>query len=284
MLPSFVITFRETLEAALIVGIALSYLARTHQKRYNAAVYAGVGAGVVGSVIVAMLFSWLAGGFTGRAEEIFEGLTMLVGALLLTSMLLWMLRRQDVAQEVEGRVAAQETGLGLFSLVAVSVLREGIETVIFLGAARAASSETDVLGAVLGIFVAVLCGTLLVFGARKVPVKAFFRLTSVLLVLFAAGLVAQGVHELQEAHVLPTVVEHVWDINPAPNADGSYPLLHESGYLGGIGKSLLGYNGNPSLFEVLAYVGYAAMVGLVWRWPRPATAGRSPQLGAQPPK
>jgi high-affinity iron transporter len=257
MIASFIITFREALEAALIVGIVLSYLARTRQTRYRRVVFLAVGAAVAVSLLGAAAFTWLAGGFTGRAEEIFEGVTMLVGAGLLTTMILWMMRQQHIAAELSEKVAtevAEAHRLGLFFLVFVSVLREGIETVIFLGAASLAAGTS-----------LVSLGYLIFAGSRRLELKKFFTVTSVLLILFAAGLVAQGVHELQEAAVLPIVVEHVWNINPPVNADGSYPLLHENGYVGSVLKSLLGYNGNPSLLEVISYVLYLILVFALWR-------------------
>ena len=133
----FLITFRETLEAALIVGIILAYLARVGQSKYNNFVYLGVGAGIVGSVIAAILFNSFAGGFEGATEQIFEGVTMLVGAVLITSMILWLMNQRHVVKEVEGKVQkglSEAHKFGLFFLVFVSVLREGIETVLFLGA------------------------------------------------------------------------------------------------------------------------------------------------------
>jgi len=152
MIASLIITFRETLEAALVTGIVLSYLARTRQTRYNRVVYAGVASGLVAALIGAFLFSILGRGLEGRAEQLFEGITMLLGALLLTTMILWMMRQRHVAQELETRVAvevAQANSWGLFSLVFLAVLREGIETVIFLGAATAASAGGDLTGALI---------------------------------------------------------------------------------------------------------------------------------------
>ncbi|MBW2571951.1 MAG: FTR1 family protein, partial [Deltaproteobacteria bacterium] len=131
MLPSFIITFREVLEAALVVGIILSYLFRVKQTKYNTIVYAGIFSGIVASIIGAILFNKLAGGFTGRAEEIFEGITMLIGAVLLTTMILWMMKQKHIARELENRIATELTEahkFGLFSLVFVAILREGIET------------------------------------------------------------------------------------------------------------------------------------------------------------
>jgi len=268
MIPSLIITFRETLEAALIVGIVLSYLARTRQTRYNNVVYIGVVSAVVASIIGAFLFTNLAGGFTGRAEEIFEGITMLVGAALLTTMILWMMRQRHVAADLENRVAT-EVGeahrFGIFSLIFVAVLREGIETVIFLGAASFVATDNNLIGAAAGILAAIVLGYAMFVGSMKINLKRFFNITSILLVLFAAGLVAHGVHELQEAGIIPTVIEHVWDVNPQVNPDGSYPLLHENGYIGSILKGLFGYNGNPSLIEVLSYLGYLLLVFVFWR-------------------
>jgi high-affinity iron transporter len=267
MIPSFIITFREALEAALIVGIILSYLVRTKQTEYSNVVYMGVLSGIVASIIGALLFVRLAGGFTGRAEQIFEGTTMLIGALLLTTMILWMMKQRHIALELELRVKTELTEnhrLGLFLLMFVAVLREGIETVIFLGAASFVSSSNSLMGASAGIVAAILLGYAIFVGSMKINLKRFFNMTGILLILFAAGLVAYGVHELQEAKIIPTWVEHLWDINPSVNPDGTYPLLHENGYGGSILKGLFGYNGNPSLLEVLSYVTYLGLVLILW--------------------
>ena len=268
MIPSFIITFRETLEAALVVGIVLSYLYRVKQTKHNNVVYAGIFSGLVASIIGAVLFTKLAGGFTGRAEEIFEGITMLIGALLLTTMILWMMKQKHIARELENRVATELTEthkFGLFSLVFVAILREGIETVIFLRAAILVSTGNTMIGSLAGVIAAILLGYAIFLGSMKINLKRFFNITSILLILFAAGLVAHGVHELQEAKVVPTVIEHIWNINPQANLDGSYPILHEKGHVGSILKSLFGYNGNPSLIEVLSYLLYITLVIGLWR-------------------
>jgi high-affinity iron transporter len=268
MIPSFIITFREVLEAALVVGIVLSYLVRTRQTQYNNIVYLGVASGLVASIIGAVLFSTLAGGFTGRAEKIFEGITMLVGAFLLTTMILWMMKQKQVAQELEHRVATELTKrhkFGLCLLVFVAILREGIETVIFLNAASFVAANNSIFAALAGIVAAILLGYAIFLGSMKINIKKFFNITSIILILFAAGLVAHGMHELQEAKIITTVIEHVWDINPPINPDGSYPILHEKGYMGSILQSLFGYNGNPSLIEVLSYIVYLAFVVVLWK-------------------
>ena len=93
MISSFIITFREALEVALVVGIILGYLSKTKQTRYNKIVYLAISAGIILSVLTAILFNLLLGGFSGTAEQIFEGITMLAAALLLTTMILWMMRK-----------------------------------------------------------------------------------------------------------------------------------------------------------------------------------------------
>jgi high-affinity iron transporter len=268
MISSFVITFREMLEAALIVGIILSYLARTKQSKYDNVVYVGIGAGIIASVIGAWLFVLVAGGFEGTAEQIFGGVTTLVGAALLTTMILWMRKQKNIAGALESRIAEKISGVnrfGLFSLVFVSVFREGIETVIFLGAANFVSSENNIVGALLGIVAAVILGYLIFVGSMKINLKKFFSITGILLIIFAAGLVAHGIDELQEAGIVQPVVAHLWDLNPPLNPDGTFPLLHEDGLLGSILHDLFGYVADPSLIEVASYAAYILLVFVAWR-------------------
>ena len=264
MLASFVITFRETLEVALITGIILSYLIQTKQEKYNNVVYVGITSGIIASLIGAFFFTSVAGGFEGTTEEIFEGMTMIFGAVLITTMILWMMHQKQLALKIRKEVQAQlenASRIGLFLLVFVSVLREGIETVIFLGAASFVDADLDfLLGAFGGIVAATILGVILFVGSKKINIKTFFTITSILLILFAAGLMAHGIHELQEAHVIIFLGETAWDINPPVNADGSYPELHEKGLLGSFFKQLFGYNGNPTVLEVIVYAVYLLLV------------------------
>jgi high-affinity iron transporter len=136
----------------------------------------------------------------------------------------------------------------------VAVVREGIETALFLTAAAfSATPAQTLIGGGLGLALAVAVGWLLFVVSVRLNVRAFFRVTSILLILFAAGLVAHGVHELQEAGVLAVIVEQVWDINP---------ILNENSTVGSILKTLFGYNGNPSLLEAVSYVAYYLIVGI----------------------
>ena len=192
---------------------------------------------------------------------------MLLAAGVLTWMIFWMQRQgRQVQAELERDVrhaVSMGSAWALFSLAFVAVVREGIETVLFLTAAAFSTTPTQTLfGSALGLIVAVILSWLIFATGKRLDVRAFFRFTSVLLILFAAGLFAHGIHELQEAALLPTFVEHVWDVNH---------ILDENGTVGAFLKALLGYNGNPSLLEVGGYVVFFAVIGLAnwlgWRSP-----------------
>ncbi len=250
MITNFIITFRESLEAFLVVGIVLAYLNRANQTRYNRYIWWAVGSGVTISIVLALLFNIFLGGLTGRTEEIFEGIMMLLAALLLTWMILWMMKQKHIAHEIEEKVQreiSEEHAWGLFTLVFLAILREGVETVIFLNAAVRLTKDFSFLGAILGIVAAMIIGYFFFLGAKKIKIKTFFQITTIILVLFASGLIAHGIHEFQEAAILPIFREHLFDINF---------IINEKGTLGSILKSLFGYNGNPSLLEFLSYFGY----------------------------
>ena len=272
VLASFLITSRETLEAALVVGIVLTFLTKTNNHKYKKTVYYGIAFGILLSILAAVIFTIFAGGFSGRAEELFECTTMLVASVLLTTMILWMMKQKHIVKEIENKVSTviDKTNLdktyayGIFFLILIAILREGVETVIFLNAMRYASG-ISLVGGILGVLVAIGIGYLFFNSARKVNLKKFFNISSVLLILFAAGLVAHGIHELQEAAVIPFVVKEVWNINPAVAVEGVYPLLHENGLIGSFLKGLFGYNGNPSLIEILSYISYLGIIFYFYR-------------------
>jgi high-affinity iron transporter len=265
MATTFLLVFREVLEAVLVVGIILGYLRRTGREALSRYVWIGIGAGVAASVAGAIAFELLAGGFEGRAEQLFEAVTMLAGAALLTTAIAWLARaarRTEVEQAVEARLSGSAR-TGLMLLAAVSVLREGIELVIFLAASRSGTGSGSLAGALLGFAAAIALGLAVFTAATRVNLRSFFGATNVLLVLFAAGLVAHGLHELVEAGVLPAIVDPLWDVNPAIRVDGSLPALHENGALGGIFKSLFGWNGDPAAIEVIGWCVYLAAAAAI---------------------
>lgn len=277
MWATFLIALREGLEAALIVGILLTVLHRLGQRRWSGMVWAGVGVAVLLSLLAGVLLNTVGVALEGPAEEIFEGATMLLAAGVLTWMIFWMQRQgRELQAGLEGdvrRALARDSAPGLFLLALTAVLREGVETALFLTASSFGASTLQVwAGTLLGFAVAVALGLLVFAGGRRLDIRLFFRVTGVLLLLFAAGLVGRGVHELQEAGVLPVVLEHLWDING---------ILDEKGAVGTFLTALLGYNGNPSLLEVAAYGIYMVVLVVLQRrmgrrW------GRRPQPVADP--
>ena len=266
MITSALITLREGLEAALIVGIVLGVLRKLGHTDRSRPVWAGVLVAVIVSVAAGLALNGLGVVFEGRREEIFEGVAMLLAAGVLTWMIFWMQRQgRQIQTELESdvrRAVTTGSAWALFGLAFVAVVREGIETVLFLTAATFSTTPAQTLiGGALGLTVAVVLGWLIFAAGKRLDVRAFFRVTSVLLILFAAGLAAHGVHELQEAALLPTFVEHVWDVNH---------ILDERSPVGTFFKALFGYNGNPSLLEVMTYsiyfiVGGVASLRQGWR-------------------
>jgi high-affinity iron transporter len=264
MIAASLLAFREGLEAALILGIVLGVLRRVGRTDQEKMVWLGAGLAALLSLIGGAGLYALGITFEGRAEELFEGVAMLLAAAVLTWMIFWMKRQgQSIQAELEHGVRRATTDGGkwaIFSLAFLAVLREGIELALFLTAAAFSTTATATLvGGVIGLVAAALAGWLLFATTTRLNVQTFFRVTSILLIFFAAGLVAHGVHELNEAGVIPVVVEHVWDMNP---------VLDEDSTIGQILKALFGYNGNPSLTEVIAYVGYWAVVLLALRHKR----------------
>jgi high-affinity iron transporter len=265
MIASFLITFREALEAALVIGIIAAYLAKMGRKDLNKHLYMGAGAAILASILLGAVFMSIYGGLEGRAEKIFEAGASLTAVAVLTYMIFWMAQNSKrIKGEIQEKVHLSITKgqvYGITLLAFVAVFREGVETVLFLGTLAMVSPVETITGFSLGILSVLILAVLMFRGVYRLDIRKFFKYTSAILIVFAAGLTAYGVHELNEAGIIPPVIDPVWDINPPVNPDGSYPLLHEKGAIGSILKSLVGYNGNPSLTEVLAYVAYWLIVG-----------------------
>lgn len=273
MLPSYLLSLREGIEAALIIGIVLGALRQMRRTDLSSAVWIGVISASLLSVLAGVLLTTLGLSFEGQAEQIFEGITMLLAAGVLTWMIFWMSRQaRNIKGELESGVhkAAFEGGKrGLFVLAFLAVLREGIELALFLVASVFASDvQQTLIGAFLGLGTAILLGWSLFATTVRLDLRRFFQVTGFLLILFAAGLVAHGVHEFNEAGLIPSVIEHVWNVNP---------ILDENTTLGSMLKALFGYNGNPSLTEVLAYFAYFVAIFFGLR-----LSGRRAERAVQP--
>jgi high-affinity iron transporter len=261
MLPSFLLALREGLEAALIIGIVLGALRKMGRGDLAPSVWRGAMSATAVSLLTGATLTAFGLSLEGAAEQIFEGVAMLLAAAVLTWMIFWMQRQSRYIKdnlETDVRRATMSSGGGaLFGLAFLAVVREGIELALFLTAATFTSgTQSTIIGGLLGLAAAAFLGWSLFASTVRLDLRQFFQVTGVLLLLFAAGLVGHGVHEFNEVGWIPAVVDHVWDLNP---------VLDENSTVGVMLKALLGYNGNPSLTEVIAYLAYVGTVGLMLR-------------------
>ncbi len=262
---SFVITLRETMEAALIVGILLAYLSKTNNDKLKKDVWVGTAFAVLASVVGAIIFNLVLGGFEGDAEKLFEGIVMTVAAVVLTWMIVWMFTNANTLQfELEQKtdvVLSNESRYALVGLAFVSVFREGIETVLFLtsvGSEEGVVAET--FGAITGIVIATILAVLFFRGTYDLNIKKFFNITSVILILFAAGLFSHAIHEFQELGYFGEVT-NFWN---KVRWDTKGILNDKDDGFGSLMRALLGYQDTPSLLEILSYVFYWIMIALMF--------------------
>jgi high-affinity iron transporter len=275
---SFVIALREGIEAALIVSIILAYLKQLGASDRTRLVWWGTGIAVALSAIAGAALFAADTEFEGRAEELFEGFITLAAVSVLTWMIFWM-RRQGarIRTELHEKIdtALVSGGLALAGLAFFAVLREGIETALFLFAAangtavESSGVAAQLIGAALGLGLAIVLGVLLYRGGIKMNLRTFFRVTGWALIVVAAGLFAFSLHELQEAGLLPILEAHAFDISSS--------LPDDTG-LGAILRGLVGYNANPTWLEVAGWLGYLVVVGgLFLRQPAPIPPKSRPE-------
>ncbi|HWY56402.1 MAG TPA: Fe-S-containing protein [Terriglobales bacterium] len=219
MLEAFIVTLREGVEAALIVGITLAYLAKINRPELRKSVYAALVAAFVGSLGVAALLSR-----TQWNQDIFEGWVMLAAAFFVVTMIIFMMRTgRKLKGEIEGKVgllAGRNAWFGLFAFVFLMVLREGVETVLILSAVSLNSTALlSFLGTFLGVVAAVVFGVMFVKGSVRINLQKFFRVTTVILFFVAVQLVISGLHELSENGVLPSSKTEMAIIGPVVRND-----------------------------------------------------------------
>jgi high-affinity iron transporter len=271
---AFVISLREGIEAALIVSILLAYLKQVGRSDRAFLVWWGTGLALALSTLLGTLIFAVGAEFEGTAEQVFEGLVTLTAVVVLTWMIFWM-RRQGarIKSEMQEKVdtALVAGGLALAVLAFTAVLREGVETALFLFAAAKGTAVdsgavgAQLVGAILGLALAVVLGLLLYRGGTRMDLRTFFRVTGAILIVVAAGLFAYSVHELQEAGWFPFLTATAFDL--------SATLPDDSG-AGAVLRGLIGYNADPTVLEVVAWLGYLLVVGSLYFRPSPALARR----------
>ena len=225
MFESLVITLREGVESALIIGIVLAYLARTGRRNWNRLVWLGLAAAVAGSAEAAYLVHRLEVG-----EDAYEGWLMLVGAVFVASMVFWMWRtgkrmKQEIETKLSGLAAApsRTAALGVFAFVFLMVFREGIETVLFLAAVSLHTTDLmNFMGGAIGLALAIGLGVAFFKGSIKVNLRKFFVVTSLILLVVAVQLLISGLHELSEAQILPSSRREMALIGPIVNNEAFF--------------------------------------------------------------
>src|SRR6202522_3335803 len=208
MLQAFIITLREGVEAALIVGITLAYLAKIGRNDLRKAVYAALGAAFLGSIGGAIVMSRL-----NLNEDAFEGWVMLVAAFFVITMVVFMMKTgRKLKGEIEGKVGllagtSKNAWVGLFFFVFLMVLREGAETVLILSAVTLNSTELmSFLGTLLGVGAAIAFGVMFVKGSVRINLDRYFRVATAILFLVATQLIVAGLHDLFVNDTAPTEI------------------------------------------------------------------------------
>jgi len=248
----FIVTFRETLEAAIIIGLIFSMLkvfgVEKKRKRY---ITLGILVGIVMSFLFAIGFDKLLGGFEGKVEKIYEWILMIVACALITQFLIWTNSNfKNIGAKMKKSVQKIVTSgqLWMLSILAfASVVREWVETVIFFNALDFSLASNDTWYAIAWVIGAIIVSYVLFFSIQKINIAKVLQYTNVLFIVVAWGLLAHGIVEFQWAGVLPTIVKPFFDLSG---------VLSESEGIGAILKAAFSYDANPSLIAFVAYVTY----------------------------
>jgi len=265
MLPTLVIGLREGLEASLIIGIIAGFLGQQNKKSALRQVWIGVGVAIVICIAVGVGLELLSADLPQAQQEGLETVIGLLAVSMVTYMVVWMRKHaRDLRAELEGAAAsALERGsaTALVAMAFLAVLREGFETVVFLLAAFQASTSPALAGsgALIGIAVAVVLGYGIYKGGVKLNMARFFRITGVVLVLVAAGLLMTAAHTAHEAGGVNIGQDRVaalsWLVRPGTP-------------ISSLITGMLGIQPYPVLIEVLAYACYLVPMLVFLQWPR----------------
>lgn len=288
VLPNFLIGLREGLEAALVVGILVAYLVKTGRRDLLPQLWAGVTLAVVVSLAFGALLTFGPRGLTFEAQEAIGGTLSIVAVGLITWMIFWMGKtarhlKSDLHGKLDEAVAAGRWAVLVMAVLAVG--REGLETALFLWAGAQATGQTvePLVGALLGILVAVALGWAVYKGAVRLNLRVFFAWTGLLLIVIAAGVLSYGVHDLQEAGVLPGLHNLAFDVSAQ---------VPPSSWYGTLLKGTVNFSPATTWLEALAWTAYivpvmTVYVRTVWsgspRTPTTPSTETAPAAGAAAP-
>ena len=260
MFGTAVIVFREVFEAGLIIGIVAAALG--HAPKALRYIWGGVVAGVVGSLLIALMASQISNLFEGFGQELFNASILCLAVLMLAWHTLWMARSgRQMAQDLKSLGLEAASGkkpmFAIATVVAVSVMREGSEVVLFLYGAVAASGATGIhalIGGIGGLILGGMVSYVTYKGIVRVPMRWVFTVTSGLIALLASGMAAQAARFLQAAGSVTVMETEMWDLSN---------ILPDSGIVGSFFKALMGYSDRPTALMLAAFVVTLAMFILV---------------------
>lgn len=268
MIASFLIFLREGIEGSMVVSMLLAYLTRSNRSDLKHLVWLGVASAVAFSALAAFAIWFTVRSYDGTPLQAgFEAVTYLLAAVLLTFMTAWMRRqarsmRRDLERQMER--AIEGSGAMLFLIAFLTVGREGVETAVFSIAIWLQSGAGAPVGAALGLLCAFLLAYVIYAMGRRIRMDAFFNVTSLLLVFFAAGLLGNAVQDFQQLGMLPVLTGVLWHTGQ---------ILPDRSTLGDILHSFFGYTEAPTGLQVLVYLGYL-LVAFLTIWQRPVPPSR----------
>ena len=292
----FIIMFREGLEASLIVGIIYTLLIKQELNREIRQLWLGVGAAIVASILTGFALAQVKSSIGNASiEALFEGVAMIATAGLIWYVIFWLSKQvgATAALKDEANEAVESAGWGIFLIIFFAIFREGFETAIFLMGSFSMTESFSYTGFVAGLVLAIAIGYAIVVQGKRIQLKSFFRATSLLLVVFASGMMTYGTHEIEEFlvkgdHLQAVGLETKQDIkrpysilkpkaelsesdNPAfysynLNGKEKYThLLHDKGHIGVFLKGFVGYNSNPNWVELFVWILSLAFGLRLWR-------------------
>jgi high-affinity iron transporter len=264
MIPTFVITLREGVEAALIVGIIAAFLAKEGRRDAMRQMWVGVAIAIVLCTIVGVGLDLIGQQLPQKEQEGLEAVIAFIAVAAVSYMIVWMRRNaRGIKATLEGEAAsalATGSAMALVAMAFLAVLREGFETSVFLLAAFQDSTDTTAAGAgaILGLIAAIAIGLGLYRGGIRINLSRFFRLTGLVLVLIAAGLLASGVHSAHEAGWINSFQGQALDLTW---------LVQPGTISGSLLTGMLGLQPTPTVIEVAAYLAYAVPMAIYVLWP-----------------
>ena len=256
MLANYLIGLREGLEATLVVVILVAYLVKSDRRNLLARIWGGVAIAVAVSLAFGALLTFGPRGLSFEAQEAIGGTLSIVAVGFVTWMVMWMARSaRSLSGDLKGQVDRAAAAGGAASLVLVAMLavgREGLETALFLWAATQAADSTTgpLVGAALGLGTAVVLGYLFYKGAVKINLSKFFTWTGAILILVAAGVLGYGIHDLQEAGILPGLNSLAFDVSH---------VIQPGSWIGTILKGTLNFSPATTWLQAVAWVRYVAV-------------------------